>query len=117
MFSAYFFWPNCPPVRTRIFQVDAFATRRFTGNPAAMIPMDRFLDDAVLRAENNLAPFLFRKAVTYRLRCFTPLVEVPLCDHAALASAAVVMKRLQSGRTSARIPFRKRSLTVNRAVT
>jgi hypothetical protein len=37
-----------PPMRMQIFQVDAFATRRFTGNPAAVMPMDRFLDDAVL---------------------------------------------------------------------
>jgi PhzF family phenazine biosynthesis protein len=46
----------------QIFQVDAFATRRFTGNPAAVMPMDRFLDDAVLQAiaaENNLSETAF----------------------------------------------------------
>jgi len=95
-------------VRTRIFQVDAFATRRFEGNPAAVLPMDRFPEDATLQAiaaENNLAEtaFLVADAGDYRLRWFTPVVEVPLCGHATLASAAVVMERLEPGRTAAAV--------------
>jgi PhzF family phenazine biosynthesis protein len=87
-------------MRTPIFQIDAFATRRFTGNPAAVMPMDRFLDDAVLHAiaaENNLSEtaFLVPEKGDYRLRWFTPATEVPLCGHATLASAAVVMERLE----------------------
>jgi predicted PhzF superfamily epimerase YddE/YHI9 len=90
-------------MRTKIFQVDAFATRRFTGNPAAVVLLDVFLDDALLQAvaaENNLAEtaFLVPDNGDYRLRWFTPTVEVPLCGHATLASAAVVMERLEPGR-------------------
>jgi PhzF family phenazine biosynthesis protein len=91
-------------MRTPIFQVDAFTTRRFGGNPAAVLPMDDFPGDAILQsvaAENNLAEtaFLVREGDDYRLRWFTPTVEVPLCGHATLASAAVVMERLEPERT------------------
>ncbi len=87
----------------RLFQLDAFAHRRFSGNPAAVMPLDRFPDDAVLRAlaaENNLSEtaFLVSAGKEYRLRWFTPVTEVPLCGHATLASAAVVMERLEPGR-------------------
>jgi PhzF family phenazine biosynthesis protein len=92
-------------MRTPIFQVDAFTTRRFAGNPAAVMPMDHFPVDAVLQAiaaENNLAEtaFLVPEGLDYRLRWFTPTVEVPLCGHATLASAAVVMERLEHGRSA-----------------
>src|SRR5436309_635884 len=109
-------------MRTRIFQLDAFTTRRFAGNPAAVMPLDRFPEDAVLQAiaaENNLAEtaFLVPEGGDYRLRWFTPTTEVPLCGHATLASAAVVMERLEPGRT--RVVFNSASgpLTVNRADT
>jgi len=92
-------------VRAPIFQLDAFATLRFTGNPAAVMPMASFPDAAVMQAiagENNLAEtaFLVPEAGDYRLRWFTPVLEVPLCGHATLASAAVVMERLEPGRRS-----------------
>ena len=92
-------------LHTPIFQVDAFTTRRCAGNPAAVRVMDRFPADAVMQAvaaENNLAEtaFLVRDGDDYRLRWFTPAVEVPLCGHATLASAAVVMQRLEPGRDS-----------------
>jgi len=68
-------------------------------------------------AENNLAEtaFIVRDGGDYRLRWFTPAVEVPLCGHATLASAAVVMERLEPGRK--RVVFHTASgpLTVNRA--
>jgi PhzF family phenazine biosynthesis protein len=90
-------------MHTPIFQVDAFTARRFAGNPAAVMPLERFLADSTLQsiaAENNLAEtaFLVAQDGDYRLRWFTPTVEVPLCGHATLASAAVVMERLQPGR-------------------
>src|SRR6185436_6407940 len=90
-------------MRTKIFQVDAFTARRFAGNPAAVVLLEVFLDDAVLQAiaaEDNLAEtaFLVPDNGDYRLRWFTPTVEVPLCGHATLASAAVVMERLEPGR-------------------
>jgi PhzF family phenazine biosynthesis protein len=102
-----------------IFQIDAFTTHRFTGNPAAVMPMNSFLSDAVLQAiasENNLAEtaFLVPEGGDYRVRWFTPTAEVPLCGHATLASAAVVMERLEPGRS--RVIFHSASgpLTVNR---
>ncbi len=90
-------------MRAQIFQLDAFTTERFAGNPAAVVPLARFPDDRLLRAiaaENNLAEtaFLVPEDDDYRLRWFTPSVEVPLCGHATLASAAVVMERLEPER-------------------
>lgn len=102
-----------------IYQVDAFAARRFAGNPAAVMVLDDFVEDGVLQAiaaENNLAEtaFLVRDGEDFRLRWFTPTVEVPLCGHATLASAAVVMERLSPGRN--RVVFHTASgpLTVDR---
>src|SRR5271155_3822028 len=92
-------------MRAPIFQVDAFTSRRFAGNPAAVIPLNSFLADETLQAiaaENNLAEtaFLVPDSGDYRLRWFTPTIEVPLCGHATLASSAVVMERLQPQRRS-----------------
>jgi PhzF family phenazine biosynthesis protein len=107
-------------MRTPIYQLDAFATRRFAGNPAAVMPMDSFLSDAQMQsiaAENNLAEtaFLVPDRGDYRLRWFTPTLEVPLCGHATLASAAVVMERLEPRRS--RVVFHSASgpLTVRKA--
>jgi PhzF family phenazine biosynthesis protein len=107
-------------MRTPIFQIDAFTTRRFAGNPAAVMPMKSFLADPVLQAiaaENNLAEtaFLVPEGGDYRLRWFTPMVEVPLCGHATLASAAVVMERLQPERNSVVFHSASGPLTVKRA--
>ena len=92
-------------MRAQIFQVDAFAARRFTGNPAAVVLLPRFPDDEVLQAvaaENNLAEtaFLVPEGDRYRLRWFTPVVEVALCGHATLAAGAVVVERLDPSRGS-----------------
>lgn len=91
------------PMRVPIYQVDAFAARPFSGNPAAVIVLPAFLDDIVMQrvaAENNLAEtaFVVRDGHDYKLRWFTPAVEVPLCGHATLASSWVVMERLEPGR-------------------
>jgi PhzF family phenazine biosynthesis protein len=106
-------------MRIPIFQVDAFAAQRFLGNPAAVIPMDRFLADATLQsiaAENNLAEtaFLVPAGGDYRLRWFTPTNEVPLCGHATLASAAVVMERLEPRRSAVVFHSASGPLTVRR---
>jgi PhzF family phenazine biosynthesis protein len=90
-------------MRARIFQLDAFATQRFQGNPAAVMPLPAFPPEATmlaLAAENNLSEtaFVVRDGDDYRIRWFTPRVEVPLCGHATLASAAVVMERLEPAR-------------------
>lgn len=81
------------------FQVDAFAEAPFTGNPAAVMPLDRWIDDALMQsiaAENNLAETAFTvpsdgDEADYELRWFTPTVEVNLCGHATLASAHVLL--------------------------
>ena len=105
-----------------IYQVDAFANRLFGGNPAAVVVFDAFPDDALLyaiAAENNLAEtaFLVPHAGQYHLRWFTPLVEVPLCGHATLASAAVVMERLEPGRVDVVFHTASGALPVRRATT
>ncbi|MDQ3078172.1 MAG: PhzF family phenazine biosynthesis protein [Pseudomonadota bacterium] len=82
------------------FQVDAFASRPFEGNPAAVMPLDHWLSEATMQAiaaENNLAETAFTVPsesgdVDYDLRWFTPTVEVDLCGHATLASAHILMK-------------------------
>ena len=82
------------------FQVDAFGEGPFTGNPAAVMPLDHWLDDATMQAiaaENNLSETAFTVpsedgAVDYDLRWFTPTMEVPLCGHATLAAAHILLK-------------------------
>lgn len=106
-------------MRVPIFQVDAFTTKRFAGNPAAVMVLEDFPDDALMQAiaaENNLAEtaFLVPAGEDYRLRWFTPTVEVPLCGHATLASAAVVMERLETGRRSVVFQTMSGPLTVGR---
>jgi PhzF family phenazine biosynthesis protein len=106
-------------MRTPIFQIDAFTNRRFAGNPAAVMPMDSFPADTVLQAiaaENNLAEtaFLVPNSGDYRLRWFTPTTEVPLCGHATLASAAVVMERLEPQRRHVVFQSASGPLTVSR---
>ncbi|NWK97775.1 PhzF family phenazine biosynthesis protein [Sphingobium lactosutens] len=85
-------------------QVDAFADAPFIGNPAAVMPLDAWLDDATLQAiaeENNLSETAFTvptpddPEADYALRWFTPAVEVKLCGHATLASGHVLMERDQ----------------------
>jgi PhzF family phenazine biosynthesis protein len=106
-------------MRTPIFQIDAFTTRRFGGNPAAVMVLAEFPADELMQAiaaENNLAEtaFLVRDGADYRLRWFTPKLEVPLCGHATLASAAVVMERLEPERRSVVFKSASGPLTVSR---
>ena len=83
----------------RIVQVDAFADRPFTGNPAAVMPLDAWLPDDILQAiamENNLAETAFTIPADggdadYELRWFTPATEVVMCGHATLASGHVLL--------------------------
>lgn len=86
-------------MRLPLTQVDAFADRPFTGNPAAVMPLEAWLDDATLQAiaaENNLAETAFTVLsasgdADYELRWFTPTSEVVMCGHATLASGHVLM--------------------------
>lgn len=82
-----------------IYQVDAFTDRAFSGNPAAIIPLQAwFSDDLMLQiaAENNLSEtaFFVPSERGYHLRWFTPTNEVPLCGHATLAAAHVLYDQL-----------------------
>ena len=84
-----------------LFQVDAFTSRVFGGNPAAICPLDgAFLPDAVMQAiglENNLSETAFLVACgdRFNLRWFTPESEIDLCGHATLAAAFVVFTHLR----------------------
>jgi PhzF family phenazine biosynthesis protein len=107
-------------MRTPIYQVDAFATQRFAGNPAAVMPFQSFPSDAVMQAlamENNLSEtaFLVKEGEDYRLRWFTPGLEVPLCGHGTLASAAVVLERLEPKRNQVVFHTKSGALTVRRS--
>ena len=82
-------------MRIPLYQVDAFASQVFAGNPAAVCLLDRWVDDSILQAvaaENNLSEtaFLVRNNEGFDLRWFTPVTEVALCGHATLASAFVL---------------------------
>jgi PhzF family phenazine biosynthesis protein len=102
-----------------IYQVDAFTDRLFAGNPAAVCPLPRWLRDRTLQsiaAENNLAEtaFILAEGDGYRLRWFTPTVEVDLCGHATLASAFVISNFLEPGKSEMRFETRSGRLTVTR---
>ncbi|WP_370156835.1 PhzF family phenazine biosynthesis protein [Ferrovibrio sp.] len=106
-------------MRLPIYQVDAFADRVFRGNPAAIVPLERWLPAETMQAiaaENNLSETAFFVPETvdghdgFGLRWFTPEVEVDLCGHATLASAWVIFNRLDGGRS--RIDFATRSGTL-----
>jgi PhzF family phenazine biosynthesis protein len=81
------------------FQVDAFADRPLTGNPAAVMPLDKWLDERLMQAiaaENNLSETAFTVPseagdADFDLRWFTPTAEVELCGHATLAAGHVLM--------------------------
>jgi len=96
-----------------IFQVDAFTDTPFSGNPAAVCPLDAWLPDDRLQAiamENNLSETAFfvpRTDGSFDLRWFTPAAEIDLCGHATLASGHVLVRHL--GFSGDRIAFHSRS--------
>nr|AIA16961.1 Phenazine biosynthesis-like protein [uncultured bacterium] len=84
-----------------IFQVDAFTRNTFGGNPAAICPLDSWLDAELMQRialENNLSEtaFFVRKDDVYEIRWFTPTFEIDLCGHATLASAFVIFEILKA---------------------
>ncbi|MDN5553541.1 PhzF family phenazine biosynthesis protein [Prevotella sp.] len=81
--------------KIKLYQVDAFTSTLFSGNPAAVCVLDSWLDDKLMQSigsENNLAEtaFLVPRGKDYEIRWFTPSIEVDLCGHATLASAFVL---------------------------
>ncbi len=92
-----------------LFQVDAFTSKPFKGNPAAVCLFEKFPEDQLLKdiaAEMNLSETAFLvhrvndgpSATEYEIRWFTPTVEVPLCGHATLAASHVIFNELQEAR-------------------
>jgi PhzF family phenazine biosynthesis protein len=105
--------------RIPVYQVDAFASRVFTGNPAAVCPLEQWLPDQQMQAiaaENNLAEtaFFVRNGDGYHLRWFTPTVEVDLCGHATLASGFVIMNHLTPAAQSVQFSTQSGKLVVTR---
>jgi PhzF family phenazine biosynthesis protein len=104
----------------KMWQVDAFASRPLEGNPAAIVPLESWLDDGLMQAiaaENNVAEtafFVKTSAGSYDLRWFAPSREVDLCGHATLASAWIVFNKLDAGLNEVRFMTRSGELIVKR---
>jgi len=86
-------------VKLKIYQVDAFANNVFEGNPAAVVPLEKWLSEEMMQKiamENNLSEtaFFVQQFDGFYIRWFTPTDEVPLCGHATLASAYVLFNEL-----------------------
>ncbi|MGH6828263.1 MAG: PhzF family phenazine biosynthesis protein [Rhizomicrobium sp.] len=107
-------------MKLKLWQVDAFAGALFEGNPAAVVPLDAWLEPRLMQAiaaENNLAEtafFVRRETGRYDLRWFTPRSEVDLCGHATLASAYAVFRFLEPNREALRFDTRSGELFVRR---
>lgn len=102
-----------------IYQVDAFASIPFEGNPAAVCPLDEWLSDDLMQniaMENNLSETAFFVAQEdgFRLRWFTPTNEVNLCGHATLASAQVLFEHLGYDGSAVRFDSNSGQLTVRK---
>ena len=102
-----------------IYQIDAFSSKPFAGNPAAIVPLESWLPDKVMQSiamENNLAEtaFFVSNGDGYDLRWFTPTVEMDLCGHATLASAWVIFEILGTDQTTLRFQTRSGELTVEK---
>jgi len=102
------------------YQVDAFASRNFEGNPAAVCPLEKWLEDSVMQSiaeENNLSEtaFFVPTAKGFHLRWFTPIREVNLCGHATLATAHVIFDILGFMNNSIIFETRSGELIVQKA--
>jgi len=106
-------------MKLKQYQVDAFASRVFEGNPAAVCPLNAWLDDGLLQAiagENNLSEtaFFVPSGSGFHLRWFTPNKEVDLCGHATLAAAHVLFEKLGYAKPSIEFETRSGKLVVER---
>jgi len=104
----------------KMYQVAAFTRQSFGGNPAGVIPLDRWLPDELMQniaAENNLSEtaFFVPTDAGWHIRWFTPTVEVPLCGHATLASAAVIDAKLHHSSWPITLDSASGTLTVGKA--
>jgi len=107
-------------MKLKIWQIDAFASKPLEGNPAAIVPLESWLDAGLMQriaAENNVsetAYFVKTSAGTYDLRWFTPALEVDLCGHATLASAWTLFNILDTSLNEVRFMTRSGELVVKR---
>ncbi|MGE5108635.1 MAG: PhzF family phenazine biosynthesis protein [Sphingobacteriales bacterium] len=109
-------------MKLKLYQVDAFTKKLFGGNPAAVIPLKKWLPAELMQQlalENNLSETVFfvpskEKGVDYDIRWFTPAVEVNLCGHATLASAYVVFDILKSKKRTVKFNSKSGVLTVQK---
>jgi PhzF family phenazine biosynthesis protein len=95
-----------------LYQIDAFTSRPFGGNPAAVCPLESWLDDATMQAiatENNLSEtaYFVRHGEDFELRWFTPVAEIDLAGHPTLATAYVILEMLEPRRESVRFATQK----------
>lgn len=102
-----------------IYQVDAFTSKLFGGNPAAIVPLEKWLDDETLQkiaAENNLSEtaFFVKEGEYYHIRWMTPINEVPLCGHATLASAFVIFNFIEKDASLIKFMSKSGELLVTR---
>src|SRR6056297_664848 len=100
-----------------IYQIDAFTSNIFEGNPAAVVPLKEMIEKKLMQKiamENNLSEtaFIVKEGNNYKIRWFTPTCEVDLCGHATLASAHLVIFHLETGRNEVKFISTHHELTV-----
>ncbi|HUA56768.1 MAG TPA: PhzF family phenazine biosynthesis protein [Candidatus Sulfotelmatobacter sp.] len=103
-----------------VYFVDAFADRPYAGNPAAICPLDRWLPEPAMQAIAaeigfSETAFIVREGEDWRIRWFTPTLEVDLVGHATLAAAFVILERIDPRRAEIRFESRGGPLIVGRA--
>lgn len=109
-------------MKLNLYQVDAFTSTLFKGNPAAVVPLDKWIDDALMQQlamENNLAETVFfvpsqTAGADFDIRWFTPELEINLCGHATLASAFVLYTELGFNKPSIVFSSKSGLLTVEK---
>lgn len=109
-------------MKLTLYQIDAFANKLFAGNPAAVIPLKKWIDDDLMQkiaAENNLAETVFfvsskKEGADFDIRWFTPEFEINLCGHATLASAYVIFEILKSKKKKVIFSSKSGLLTVTK---
>ena len=109
-------------MKLTLYQVDAFTNKLFGGNPAAVIPLKKWIDDKLMQKlamENNLAETVFfvaskTKGVDFDIRWFTPALEINLCGHATLASAHVIFEILKTKKKKVVFDSKSGLLTVTK---
>ena len=107
-------------MKLKLYQVDAFTDKLFGGNPAAVVPLKKWIPDELMQKlamENNLAETVFfvpsvNKNADYDIRWFTPVLEINLCGHATLASAFVIFTILKAKKRSVVFSSKSGLLTV-----